>query len=62
MRAQIIAGTAMTMLIAIAFCLSLAGIWSGLGASVIMHLNDTAQMYHINSNSLGLLAGQMGVR
>ncbi|HUY70395.1 MAG TPA: hypothetical protein VMV00_02400 [Candidatus Baltobacteraceae bacterium] len=59
MRAQIMAGTVISMIIAVAFCLSLAGIGSGLGTSAVMHIGSTGQAYYANANSLAALASQM---
>lgn len=62
MRAQIMAGTAIALLIAVAFCLSLAGIGSGAGTAALIGQNSLGHAYAINSNGLSALAGQMAVR
>ncbi|MDE1833025.1 MAG: hypothetical protein KGH58_01255 [Candidatus Micrarchaeota archaeon] len=62
MRAQIMAGAAIALLIAAAFCLSLASIGSGAGAAALISQHRMDHMYAINSNGLSALAGQMVMR
>ncbi|HVC58197.1 MAG TPA: hypothetical protein VND15_01840 [Candidatus Acidoferrales bacterium] len=59
MRAQIMAGTAISMVIAAAFCLSLAGIGTGMGTAAVMHVASADQAYYATSNSLAALSDQI---